>query len=78
MIDEIRMICIAPGAKPAIASADALAAKLAATRASAPAFPTELSPREAEVLRLITQGHTRTNSANRTEAALFAREHGLA
>jgi DNA-binding CsgD family transcriptional regulator len=102
LLDEVRAILTPLGANPALARADALAAKLGATHTSAPAYPADLSAREVEVLRLIAAGRTnreiadalflspgtvnvhvthiltKTNSTNRTEAALFARDHGLA
>ena len=52
-------------ARPALARADALAARLAAPAARAPAYPAGLSAREAEVLRLVAQGLTNAQVAER-------------
>jgi DNA-binding NarL/FixJ family response regulator len=102
LLDEVRTICLSLDAKPALARADALAARLTTARTIALAYPAGLSGREVEVLRLIAAGRTnreiadalflspgtvnvhvthiltKTNTTNRTEAALFARDHGLA
>ena len=58
LLDEVRIICAPLDAKPALARADALAARLAATPATAPSYPAGLSAREAEVLRFIAHGLT--------------------
>jgi DNA-binding NarL/FixJ family response regulator len=103
LLQDARAVLIPLGAKPALARADILTAKLDTTQASgALAYPADLSAREVEVLRLIAVGKsnreiadtlflspgtvnvhvthilTKTNTTNRTEAALFARDHGLA
>jgi DNA-binding NarL/FixJ family response regulator len=102
LLDEVRTICIPLDAQPALARADALAARLAASPSTAPTYPAGLSVREIEVLRLLTAGQsnreiadslflsehtvrahvrnifTKIGADNRTEAALFARDHGLA
>ncbi len=101
-INEARTICESLGAKPALARADALAARLDATAHRAPVYPAGLSAREVEVLRLLAVGKTnreiadalflsehtvrvhvrniltKTATENRTAAAAFARERGLA
>jgi len=101
-LDGVRAICAPLGARPALARADALAARIAATEGTPPAFPAGLSAREIAVLRLLAGGHTnreiadvlslsvhtvsahvrailaKTDAANRTAAAAFARAHGLA
>ncbi|HET8632200.1 MAG TPA: AAA family ATPase [Thermomicrobiales bacterium] len=53
---EARAICTPLEAKPALARADALAARLAAPAAAATGYPAGLSAREVEVLRLVAQG----------------------
>ncbi len=58
LLDEVRAICTPLGAKPTIARADALMAKLNAMRTTAPAYPAGLSAREVEVLRLVAAGLT--------------------
>ena len=65
LLDEVRIICAPLDAKPALARADALAARLAATPATAPSYPAGLSAREAEVLRLIAHGLTNRQVAER-------------
>jgi len=99
---EARAICERLGAKPVLARADALAARLDVTPPAAPSYPAGLSAREAEVLRLIAQGLTNRQVAeqlflsprtvgqhlrsiynklgvdNRTAAARFATDHGVA
>ncbi|HEX5504019.1 MAG TPA: AAA family ATPase [Thermomicrobiales bacterium] len=52
-------------AKPALARADALAARLAAPAAPPPTYPAGLSAREVEVLRLVAQGLTDAQVAAR-------------
>jgi DNA-binding CsgD family transcriptional regulator len=55
-VDEVRTICVPLGAKPALARADALAARLDAAQSTAPSYPAGLSAREVEVLRLVAEG----------------------
>src|SRR5205823_4890665 len=55
-LDEVRAICEPLGAKPALARADALAARLTAAPDLPATFPDGLSPREVDVLRLIATG----------------------
>ncbi|HET8629348.1 MAG TPA: AAA family ATPase [Thermomicrobiales bacterium] len=101
-LDEARAILEPLQARPALARADALAARLRRPPSAIPARPADLSAREAEVLRLVAQGLTDVQVAgrlflsphtvgthlrsiynklgvdNRTAAAAFARDHGLA
>lgn len=57
LLDEVRAVCTLLGAKPALAQADALAARLAPPAHPAPpAYPAGLSAREVEVLRLVAAG----------------------
>lgn len=58
MLDEARALCIPLDAKPALARIAALAARLNATKDTAPDYPAGLSAREVEVLRLIVTGQT--------------------
>jgi DNA-binding NarL/FixJ family response regulator len=53
------------GAKPALARADALAARLDAAPATSPTYPAGLSAREVEVLRLIADGLSNADIAER-------------
>jgi DNA-binding CsgD family transcriptional regulator len=57
LLEEIRDICTPLGATPALARADALAARLATSGRSADAteLPAGLTPREVEVLHLLAQ-----------------------
>jgi DNA-binding CsgD family transcriptional regulator len=71
LLAEVRAICIPLGALPALARADALAARLAGTRAVTPAFPAGLSAREVEVLGLLAAGKSNREIA----ATLFLSEH---
>jgi DNA-binding NarL/FixJ family response regulator len=65
LLDEVRAICEPLGAKPARARADALAARLDTARPVAPAYPAGLSTREVDVLRLVAQGLTNQQVAER-------------
>ncbi len=100
LLDEVRILCTPLGAKPALARADALAARLVASRETV-TYPAGLSTREVEVLRLIAAGRTnreiadalfiaektverhithiltKTESANRAAAVVFAMQHDL-
>ncbi len=58
LLDEVRTVCEPLGAIPTLARIAALAERLAATAAAAPAYPAGLSAREVEVLRLVAQGLT--------------------
>jgi len=102
LLDDVRTICTPLGAKPALARADALSARLATIKQPPPMYPAGLSAREIEVLRLVVAGRTnrdiaealflsehtvrvhvrniltKTDTANRTEAAAFALRHDLA
>jgi DNA-binding CsgD family transcriptional regulator len=66
LLEEVRAICAPLGAKPALARADALAARIAASMPShAPAYPAGLTAREVEVLRLVAQGLMNAEIADR-------------
>jgi DNA-binding CsgD family transcriptional regulator len=65
MLEEARTLCARLGATPALARADALAARLDAATPAAPAYPAGLSAREVEVLRLVAQGMTNPQVAER-------------
>jgi DNA-binding CsgD family transcriptional regulator len=64
LTDEARSLLLPLEARPALVRADALAARLAAAL-PAPASPAGLSPREAEVLRLVAEGLTNAQIAQR-------------
>src|SRR5690606_7542578 len=55
LLTEVRAICAPLGAQPALAEADAISDLLARTPAG---LPGGLTPREAEVLRLVARGLT--------------------
>jgi DNA-binding CsgD family transcriptional regulator len=63
LLEDARTICAQLGATPALARADALLAHLLA--APAHAYPAGLSAREVEVLRLVAQGMTDRQVAER-------------
>jgi DNA-binding CsgD family transcriptional regulator len=69
LLDEARAVCARLGAGPALARADAIAARLPAA-APPPAAPAGLSAREVEVLRLVAAGWTNRAIAD----ALFLSE----
>src|SRR5262249_49677786 len=54
-LDAARATCVMLGARPALARADAIAARVAARSA---VHPTGLTQREIEVLRLLAAGHS--------------------
>jgi DNA-binding CsgD family transcriptional regulator len=58
LLVEARSICDRLGALPAIVRADALRARLDATRRPVPANPVGLTAREVDVLRLLASGRT--------------------
>jgi DNA-binding CsgD family transcriptional regulator len=62
-LGEVTAICTRLGAKPALARADALAARLSVI--PAPAYPAGLSAREVEVLALVAHGLTNPQVAER-------------
>ena len=64
LVDEARAICERLGAVPALARADALAARLAAPAPSSAAHPAGLTAREAEVLRHLAAGRTNRDIAD--------------
>lgn len=70
LVDEARGICVALGAAPTLAQADALAARLGKGKPPRPTYPAGLSAREVEVLRLIAAGQTNKQIAD----ALFLSE----
>jgi DNA-binding CsgD family transcriptional regulator len=57
-LTEVRTICMPLGAKPALARADALVARLDATPTAPTSYPAGLTAREVEVLRLVAEGLT--------------------
>jgi DNA-binding NarL/FixJ family response regulator len=65
LIDEVRAICEPLRAKPTLARVDALRERLAAAPQSAPSYPAGLSEREVEVLRLVAEGLTDAEVAER-------------
>lgn len=65
MLDEVRAICTALGARPTIARADALSARLSVQRSAPTTYPGGLSAREVEVLRLVATGLTNAQVAER-------------
>jgi DNA-binding NarL/FixJ family response regulator len=56
LLDEVRAICTPLAAKPALAHADAVAARVPASRNVLANYPDGLSAREVEVLRLVATG----------------------
>jgi DNA-binding CsgD family transcriptional regulator len=73
LIEEVRAICIPLGAKPALARADALATTLTDETKPTSAYPAGLSAREVEVLRLVADGLTNVQVAER----LFLSPHTI-
>jgi DNA-binding CsgD family transcriptional regulator len=65
LLDEVRAICEPLGARPALARTDTLAARLTTTQITATAYPAGLSAREVDVLRLVAQGLTNPQVAER-------------
>src|SRR5215218_1652682 len=70
VLEEARGICSDLGAAPALARADALAARTPGGRRPASAYPAGLTRREAEVLGLLAAGHSNKEIA----AELFLSE----
>lgn len=70
LLDEVRTICTPLGAAPALARADALAARLATPASATTTHPNGLTEREVDVLRLIAAGRSNREIA----AALFISE----
>ncbi|HEX5501606.1 MAG TPA: AAA family ATPase [Thermomicrobiales bacterium] len=70
-LDEARALLAPLEAQPALARADALAARLVALPAPAPAYPAGLTAREVAVLRLVAEGLTDAQVAER----LFLSRH---
>jgi DNA-binding NarL/FixJ family response regulator len=71
LLAEVRSVCMPLDAKPALARATVLAARLDALREIAPVYPAGLSEREIEVLRLVAAGHTNRDIAD----TLYLSEH---
>ncbi len=65
LLDGVRAACEPLGAKPTLARVAALGERLAATATATPAYPAGLSAREVEVLRLVAQGLTNPQVAER-------------
>src|SRR5262249_51469372 len=65
LLDEVRMICAPLGARPTLAYAEALATRLETTQSAALSYPAGLSAREVDVLRLVAQGLTNPQVAER-------------
>jgi DNA-binding CsgD family transcriptional regulator len=65
LVEEARGIGVTLGAQPAVAHADALAARLDAMTQPPPVYPAGLSAREVEVLRLVAGGLTNAQVAER-------------
>jgi ATP/maltotriose-dependent transcriptional regulator MalT len=64
-LHEVRAICEPLSAKPTLARVDALVARLDAASPATPSYPAGLSGREVEVLRLVAQGLTNPQVAER-------------
>jgi DNA-binding CsgD family transcriptional regulator len=58
LLAEVRAICTPLGARPALARADVLAARLSSPPPLPAAYPGGLTAREVEVLRLVAAGQT--------------------
>jgi DNA-binding CsgD family transcriptional regulator len=71
LLNDVRAICTPLGAAPTLARADALAARLAPAQPTPPAYPGGLTAREVEVLRLVAEGLTDAQIADR----LFVSRH---
>jgi DNA-binding CsgD family transcriptional regulator/tetratricopeptide (TPR) repeat protein len=65
LLHEVKAICEPLGARPALEGADALATRLTSAPTATPAYPAGLSAREVEVLRLVAQGLTNPQVAER-------------
>jgi DNA-binding NarL/FixJ family response regulator len=64
-LDDAHAICEPLGARPALARVEALAAHLTVPPTSAPPYPASLSSREVEILRLVAEGLTNPQVAER-------------
>jgi ATP/maltotriose-dependent transcriptional regulator MalT len=65
LLEEARVICERLGAQPPLARADTLATRLSSEPARTSPYPGGLSAREVEVLRLVAQGLTNPQVAER-------------
>jgi DNA-binding CsgD family transcriptional regulator len=65
LLNEVRAIFTTLDAKPALVRADALLAQLDAIQQPAPTYPAGLSAREVEVLRLVADGLSNAEIADR-------------
>ena len=78
LLDEVRAICTPLGAAPALARVDALAARFARVQPTPSAYPGGLTAREVEVLRLVAQGLTNAQVADRLFLSPRTVDHHLA
>ena len=65
LLDEVQAICEPLGAKPTLERVDDLREQLGKVRRNSPRYPAGLSPREVEVLRLVAEGLTDAEIAER-------------
>jgi DNA-binding NarL/FixJ family response regulator len=77
LLDAARATFVALGARPAIARADALAARLDASQVTSPTYPAGLSTREVEVLRLVAEGLSNPQIGERLFLSPRTVEHHL-
>jgi ATP/maltotriose-dependent transcriptional regulator MalT len=65
ILDDVHAICDTLGARPMLNRIDALRTRIATLTTAAPAYPAGLSAREVDVLRLVAQGLTNGEVAER-------------
>jgi len=65
LLDQVVAVCAPLEARPALARADALTARLTSMPPPSPAYPAGLTAREVEVLRLVAEGLTDAQVAER-------------